>query len=100
MRARSYFWFEFRGLIVRPVDLIHLDIVCGVGPCCLLRTRRDFPPYDHEASSLDGRRYSSEECAEAASFILHIYVSMFPVDGMSCAHVDTEAAGNNALVDT
>lgn len=53
---------------------------------------------DHEASSLDGRRYSSEEYAEAASFVLHIYASMFPVDGMSFAHVDTDAAGKNALV--
>lgn len=53
---------------------------------------------DHEASSLDSRRYSSEEYAEAASFILHIYASMFPVDGMSFAHVDTDAAGKNALV--
>ncbi|EBA05979.1 hypothetical protein SSE37_25263 [Sagittula stellata E-37] len=53
---------------------------------------------DHEASSLDSRRYSSEEYAEAASFILHIYASMFPVDGMSLAHVDTDAAGKNAIV--
>lgn len=53
---------------------------------------------DHEASSLDSRRYSSEEYAEAASFILHIYASMFPVDGISFAHVDTDAAGKNALV--
>lgn len=52
---------------------------------------------DHEASSLDSRRYSSEEYAEAASFILHIFASMFPVDGMSFAHVDTDAAGKNAL---
>lgn len=37
MRARSYFWFEFRGLIVRQVDLIHSDMVWGVGPCSLLR---------------------------------------------------------------
>lgn len=53
---------------------------------------------NHEASSLDGRRYSSEEYAEAASFILHTYASMFPVDGLSFAHVDTEAFGKNALV--
>ncbi|WP_423211446.1 hypothetical protein [Paracoccus yeei] len=53
---------------------------------------------DHDASSLDSRRYSSEEYAEAASFILHIYASMFPVDGMSFAHVDTDAAGKNSLV--
>ena len=53
---------------------------------------------DHEASSLDGRRYSSEEYAEAASFILQIYASMFPLDGMSFAYVDTDAAGKNALV--
>ncbi len=53
---------------------------------------------DHEASSLDSRRYSSEEYAEAASFILHIYASMFPVDDMSFAHVDTDAAGKKALV--
>lgn len=52
---------------------------------------------DHEASSLDSTRYSSEEFAEAASFILHIYASMFPVDGMSFGHVDTDAAGKNAL---
>ncbi|MEO9825341.1 MAG: hypothetical protein ABJF50_13075 [Paracoccaceae bacterium] len=53
---------------------------------------------DHEASSLDGSRYSSEEYAEAASFVLHIYASMFPIDGMSFAHVDTDAAGKNAPV--
>ena len=53
---------------------------------------------DHEASSLDSMRYSSEEYAEAASFILHVYASMFPVDGMSFAHVDTDAAGKNSLV--
>lgn len=53
---------------------------------------------DHDASSLDSKRYSSEEYAEAASFILHIYASMFPVDGMSFAHVDTDALGKNALV--
>lgn len=52
----------------------------------------------HEASSLDGKRYSSEEYAEAASFLLHIYASMFPVDGLSFAHVDTDAVGKNALV--
>jgi hypothetical protein len=53
---------------------------------------------DHETSSLDSRRYSSEEYAEAASFILYTYASMFTVDGMSFAHVDTDAAGKNALV--
>jgi hypothetical protein len=53
---------------------------------------------DMEAGSLDGRRYSSEEYAEAASFILHTYASMFPVDGSSFAHVDTEAFGKNQLV--
>lgn len=53
---------------------------------------------DHEASSLDGSRYSSEEYAEAASFVLHIYASMFPVDAMSFAHVDADAAGKNAIV--
>lgn len=53
---------------------------------------------DHEAISLDSNRYSLEEYAEAASFILHIYASMFPVDGMSFAHVDTDATGKNALV--
>ncbi|MCF6272009.1 MAG: hypothetical protein L3J37_02295 [Rhodobacteraceae bacterium] len=53
---------------------------------------------DHEASSIDSRRYSSEEYAEAASFILHIYASMFPVDSMSFAHVDTDATGKNALL--
>jgi hypothetical protein len=53
---------------------------------------------DHDASSLDSRRYSSEEYADAASFILHIYASIFPVDGMSFAHVDTDATGKNALV--
>lgn len=53
---------------------------------------------DHEASSLDGKRYSSEEYAEAASFVLHTYASMFPVNGLSFAHVDTGAVGKNALV--
>lgn len=53
---------------------------------------------DMDASSLDGRRYSSEEYAEAASFVLHTYGSMFPVDGLSFAHVDTEAFGKNGLV--
>ncbi|MBT0779165.1 hypothetical protein [Paracoccus sp. pheM1] len=53
---------------------------------------------DHEASSLDGKRYSSEEYAEAVSFLLHTYASMFPVDGLSFVHVDTEAVGKNALV--
>ena len=53
---------------------------------------------DLEASSLDGRRYSSEEYAEAASFILHTYASMFPVDSLSFAYVDTEAFGKNALI--
>ena len=53
---------------------------------------------DPEASSLDGRRYSSEEYAEAASLVLHIYASMFSVDGLSFAHVDTDAVGTNALV--
>jgi len=53
---------------------------------------------DLEANSLDARRYSSEEYAEAASFILHTYASMFPVDDFSFAQVDTEAFGKNALV--
>ncbi|ESX49438.1 hypothetical protein X762_12330 [Mesorhizobium sp. LSHC426A00] len=53
---------------------------------------------DREASSLDGRRYSSEEYAEAASLVLHTYVSMFPIDALSFAHVDAEAVENNALV--
>lgn len=53
---------------------------------------------DLEASSLDGRRYSSEEYAEAVSLVLHTYASMFPVDSRSFAHVDTEAFGKNALV--
>ena len=53
---------------------------------------------DLEASSLDGRRYSSEEYAEAASLVLHTYASMFPVDDLSFTHVDTDATGNNALV--
>lgn len=53
---------------------------------------------DHDASSLDARRYSSEEYAEAASFILHAYASMFPVDDLSFAFVDTDAVGANALV--
>lgn len=53
---------------------------------------------DREANSLDGRRYSSEEYAEAASFLLHTYASMFPVDILSFAHVDTEAFGKNGHV--
>lgn len=53
---------------------------------------------DLEASSMDARRYSSEEYAEAASFILHTYASLFPVDALSFARVDTEAFGKNALV--
>lgn len=53
---------------------------------------------DMEASSMEGRRYSSEEYAEAASLVLHTYGSMFPVDALSFAHVDTEAIGNNALL--
>lgn len=53
---------------------------------------------DHEAGSLDGRRYSSEEYAEAASLVLRTYASMFPVDGLSFAYVDVEAVGKNALI--
>lgn len=53
---------------------------------------------DHEASSLSGHRYSSEEYAEAASLVLRTYASMFPVDGVSFTHVDTDAFTKNALV--
>lgn len=55
-------------------------------------------PQDPDAHSLNGRRYSSEEYAEAASLILHTYASMFPVNSLSFAHVDTEAIGNKGLV--
>ena len=53
---------------------------------------------DPEASSLDGKHYSSEEYAEAASLVLHTYASMFQIDGLSFSLVDTQAFGKNARI--
>lgn len=53
---------------------------------------------DPEASSLDNRRYSSEEYAEAASFVLHTYASIFPINEYSFLDVEITADANKALV--
>lgn len=53
---------------------------------------------DPGASSLDGRHYSSEEYAEAASLILRTYASLFSIKDDSFNEVDAEAVGNNAAV--
>lgn len=53
---------------------------------------------DPTANSLDSRRYSSEEYAEAASQILATYASLFPIDDSCCAHVDVKALGAGAAV--
>jgi hypothetical protein len=53
---------------------------------------------DPNASSLDSRRYSSEEYAEAASLILATYASLFPIDDRCCIHVDVTALGTGAVV--
>ena len=53
---------------------------------------------DPEASSLDGRRYSSEEYAEAASLILRTYASLISIKDDSFTDVDPEAVGTNAVV--
>lgn len=53
---------------------------------------------DLEANSLMFERYSREEYAEAASFILDIYASMFPIDVESFLLVDPDAKGKNALI--
>ena len=53
---------------------------------------------DHEVSSLDSRRYSSEEYAEAVSLILSTYTSLFPIDDECCNHVDPDALGSRAVV--
>ena len=53
---------------------------------------------DLEASSLDGRRYSTEEYAEAASLVLRTYAALFPIDDGCFNHVDSKAFDENAIV--
>lgn len=53
---------------------------------------------DPGVSSLDGRHYSSEEYAEAASLILRTYASLLSVSDDSFNEVDPEAVGTNGTV--